>query len=56
MVDKEGREETISETINRDLLELSRQTGLVVRRADSAAVKTLFAELEEYDSQERDLF
>ena len=28
--------------------------ALVVRRLDSTAVKALFAELEEYDSQERD--
>jgi hypothetical protein len=54
MVDTEGEQEGIaSETIPRDLVELSRKTGLVVRRPDSAAVKTLFAELEKYDSEER---
>jgi hypothetical protein len=54
MADREGEQGgTVSETIARDLVELSRKTGLVVRRPDSAAVKTLFAELEEYDSQER---
>ena len=41
------------QTTTMELAELSRKTGLVVRRPDSAAVKALFAELEEYDSQER---
>jgi hypothetical protein len=36
-----------------DLVELSRKTGLVLRRPDSAAISFLFAELEEYDSRER---
>lgn len=55
MVDREGEQEgTASETIVGNLVELSRKTALVVRRLDSTAVKALFAELEEYDSQERD--
>ena len=50
----EGEQEGIaSETIVANLIELSRKTGLVVRRPDSTAVKTLFGELEEYDSQGR---
>jgi hypothetical protein len=54
MVDGEGEQEaTISETIARDLVELSRRTGIVFRCQDSAAVKALFAELEKYDSRER---
>ena len=54
MVDGEGEQEgTISETFARDLVELSRKTGLVLRRPDSAAVKALFPELEKYDSRER---
>jgi hypothetical protein len=54
MVDTEGEQGgNASETISSDLVELSRKTGLVIRRPDLAAVKTLFAELEEYDSQER---
>ena len=54
MVDTESEQVgDVSETIASDLVELSRKTGLVVRRRDSAAVKTLFAELEEYDAQER---
>ena len=36
-----------------ELAELSRKTGLVVRTPNSAELDTLFAELEEYDSQER---
>lgn len=36
-----------------ELAELSRKTGLVVRRSDSATVDMLFDELEKYDSQER---
>jgi hypothetical protein len=36
-----------------ELAELSRKTGLVVRRPDSATVDMLFDELEKYDSQER---
>ena len=53
MVDREGEQEGIaSETIVGNLVELSRKTGLVVRRPDSTAVKTL-AELEEYDARER---
>lgn len=36
-----------------ELAELSRKTGLVVRTPDSAEIDILFAELEEYDSQER---
>jgi hypothetical protein len=35
------------------LAELSRKTGLVVRTPDSGEIDILFAELEEYDSQER---
>jgi hypothetical protein len=55
MVDREAEQEgTASETILGNLVELSRKTALVVRRLDSTAVKALFAELEEYDSQERD--
>jgi len=54
MVDGESEEEaSISETIARDLVELSRKTGIVFRCQDSAAVKALFAELEKYDSRER---
>ena len=41
------------QTMTLELAELSRRTGLVVRRPDSAAVKALFAALEEYDPQER---
>jgi hypothetical protein len=42
MVDREGEQEGIaSETIVGNLVELSRKTGLVVRRPDSTAVKTL---------------
>jgi hypothetical protein len=55
MVDREGEQEgTSSETIVGNLVELSRKTALVARRLDSTAVKALFAELEEHDSQERD--
>lgn len=36
-----------------ELAELSRKTGLVVRRSDSATVDMLFDELQKYDSQER---
>jgi hypothetical protein len=55
MVDREGEQEgTASETIVGNLVELSRKTALVVRRLGSTAVEALFAELEEYDSQERD--
>jgi hypothetical protein len=32
---------------------LSSKTGLVVRSVDSAAVNSLFAELEKYDPEER---
>ena len=54
MVDREVEQRANgSETVDRDLVELSRKTGLVVRRPDSAAMKRLFAKLEEYDSQER---
>jgi hypothetical protein len=42
----------ISEQTN-TLTELARKTGLVVRPLDPAAVNSLFAELEKYDSQER---
>jgi hypothetical protein len=41
------------ETIARDLADVSRRTGLVVRPLDSAAVSNLFAELENYDPEER---
>lgn len=45
---------TVSEqTMARELAELPRKTGLVVKSPDSAAVDMLFAELEKYDSQER---
>ena len=40
---------TVSEqTMARELAELSRKTGLVVKSPDSAAVDMLFAELEKY--------
>jgi hypothetical protein len=45
---------TVSEqTMARELAELPRKAGLVVKSPDSAAVDMLFAELEKYDSQER---
>ena len=54
MVDREGKQGgTVSEVMACDLVELSRKTGLVIRRPDSAAISFLFAELEKYDSQER---
>jgi hypothetical protein len=45
---------TISEqTVTRDIVDLSRRTGLVIGSADSAAVNRLFNELEKYDEGER---
>jgi len=49
---KDGARVLFEQHVSPDLAEVSRKTGLVVRSDDSAAVTSLFAELERYDEQE----
>ena len=46
-------DENPAQITDRDLVELSHKTGLVIRPIDSVAVNRLFTELERYDSKER---
>jgi len=48
---KENEQSLSEHVVPPDLFEVSRKTGLVIRSPDSAAVNSLFAELEKYEAQ-----